>query len=260
MKYHVSELIDVDKIHKLMESFYALTGIPSTLTDLDGTVLKTSGGEMLGAGWKRVCLDFHRKTPESHSMCVESDTVLSSQAINNTACPIYKCHNGIMDAAIPIYIEGQHIVNLFSGQFLLEPPDINYFRKQAARYNYDEDSYIKAVNEVPVLGEQYVQQGLEFLKDLAQLITLMGFKEKQLISYKNELESRVESRTAELKNALDEIKTLRGIIPICSYCKKIRDDEGAWEAFEAYISKHSDAVFSHGACPECCEKILHETE
>lgn len=63
--------------------------------------------------------------------------------------------------------------------------------------------------------------------------------------------NRILYKNIRLQKALDEIKTLRGIIPICSYCKKIRDDKGAWERIEAYISKNSDAQFSHGACPEC---------
>ena len=59
----------------------------------------------------------------------------------------------------------------------------------------------------------------------------------------------------DLQKALDEIKTLRGIIPICSYCKQIRDDKGLWNKMEEYIRDHSEAEFSHGICPECCEKI-----
>ncbi len=55
----------------------------------------------------------------------------------------------------------------------------------------------------------------------------------------------------KLQKILNEIKTLKGIIPICSYCKKIRDDEGAWDRVEAYISTHSEAEFSHGICPDC---------
>jgi CHASE3 domain sensor protein len=58
---------------------------------------------------------------------------------------------------------------------------------------------------------------------------------------------------AELKTALDEIKTLKGIIPICSYCHKIRDDEGAWSRLEAYLEDHSEAAFSHGICDQCME-------
>lgn len=60
----------------------------------------------------------------------------------------------------------------------------------------------------------------------------------------------------ELKKSLEEVKTLRGIIPICSYCKKIRDDEGVWNQLESYIRSHSDAEFTHGACPECYKKQI----
>ena len=61
-----------------------------------------------------------------------------------------------------------------------------------------------------------------------------------------------------LHTSLNEIKTLQGITPICSYCKKIRNDKGAWDIMEAYICKHSDAQFSHGACPECYKKQMEE--
>lgn len=62
---------------------------------------------------------------------------------------------------------------------------------------------------------------------------------------------KVLDKNNKLQKALDEIKTLRGIIPICSYCKKIRNDKGAWDLIEAYICNHSEAQFSHGICPDC---------
>lgn len=63
-------------------------------------------------------------------------------------------------------------------------------------------------------------------------------------------------RVAELQTALNEIKTLRGLIPICTYCKRIRDDRDSWRQMEAYISKHTGARFSHGVCPTCYEKFV----
>lgn len=65
------------------------------------------------------------------------------------------------------------------------------------------------------------------------------------------LERRVAERTAELETALSEVKTLEGLIPVCSNCKQIRDDEGAWHAMETYVSRHTGADFSHGICPDC---------
>lgn len=70
------------------------------------------------------------------------------------------------------------------------------------------------------------------------------------ISYK-----RTVSDMTKLQTALDEIHTLRGIIPICSSCKKIRTDSGAWEQIEVYIRDQSDADFSHGICPDCMKKL-----
>ncbi|MBU2969637.1 hypothetical protein KO527_09795 [Pseudoalteromonas sp. C2R02] len=65
-----------------------------------------------------------------------------------------------------------------------------------------------------------------------------------------------ESLIGKLEKSLQEIKTLKGLIPICSYCKVIRNEEGTWEILESYLSNHSDAQFSHGTCPECLEKEL----
>ncbi len=71
-------------------------------------------------------------------------------------------------------------------------------------------------------------------------------------------EAKLTESNMELKTALEEIKTLEGIISICSYCHSIRDDGGAWNKLESYMSTHSDAQFSHGVCPKCAEEVLAE--
>lgn len=63
-------------------------------------------------------------------------------------------------------------------------------------------------------------------------------------------------REKELEAALEEIKTLTGILPICSYCKQIRNDDGYWQQVEEYIAEHSKAMFSHGVCPSCYRKAM----
>lgn len=64
----------------------------------------------------------------------------------------------------------------------------------------------------------------------------------------------------ELRDALAKVRTLSEMLPICSYCKKIRDDKGYWEGVETYISKHTDTVFTHGMCPVCAEKVMKDIE
>ncbi|MFC1746201.1 hypothetical protein ACFL35_19575 [Candidatus Riflebacteria bacterium] len=62
-----------------------------------------------------------------------------------------------------------------------------------------------------------------------------------------------------LKYSITEVRTLRGIVPICAACKNIRDDKGFWQKVEAYVEKHSEAIgFSHGVCPECVKKLYPE--
>lgn len=77
----------------------------------------------------------------------------------------------------------------------------------------------------------------------------------EMIEARRDHELERERLVTELREALDNVKTLSGFLPICSHCKKIRDDKGYWKAIEEYISQRSDAQFSHGICSECFEKL-----
>lgn len=82
------------------------------------------------------------------------------------------------------------------------------------------------------------------------------FKPLQIhIAARKKAAEEQEKLIAELHQALAEIKTLSGLLPICASCKKIRDDKGYWNQIETYISTHSEAEFSHGICPECMKKL-----
>lgn len=68
-----------------------------------------------------------------------------------------------------------------------------------------------------------------------------------------ELQTKLSERVHELEDALEQVKQLQGILPLCGYCKKIRDDQDYWQNLESYIAAHSEATFSHGVCPDCYE-------
>jgi hypothetical protein len=70
-----------------------------------------------------------------------------------------------------------------------------------------------------------------------------------------ELQQSLADRITQLEDALANVKHLQGILPICSHCKKVRDDQNYWQQVESYISTHTDAQFSHGICPECFDQI-----
>lgn len=80
----------------------------------------------------------------------------------------------------------------------------------------------------------------------------------QDITLRQMIEEERERLIGELKEALENVKTLKGLLPICASCKRIRDDTGYWNQIEEYVRDHTDAEFSHGICPECAQKIYPE--
>jgi phosphoserine phosphatase RsbU/P len=74
------------------------------------------------------------------------------------------------------------------------------------------------------------------------------------------LQERLANKVAELQATLDKVRQLRGLLPICSYCKRIRNDQNYWERVEVYVTEHTDAKFTHGICPTCLEAAKAEFE
>ncbi|MBU1545441.1 MAG: HAMP domain-containing protein [Proteobacteria bacterium] len=96
------------------------------------------------------------------------------------------------------------------------------------------------------------------LDGLARANQLLAGKNVQLereITERKELEQEREKLIAKLQEALAQVKTLSGFLPICASCKKIRDDSGYWKQIESYLSDHADVTFSHGICPDCAKKL-----
>ena len=71
-----------------------------------------------------------------------------------------------------------------------------------------------------------------------------------------ELQTMLERQVVELQDALTRVRQLSGLLPICSYCKKVRDDGNYWQQVEQYVSTHSNVQFSHGICPDCYAKVV----
>jgi len=102
-------------------------------------------------------------------------------------------------------------------------------------------------------GKQWFEAHISPVKQMegqARMVVWIAFNITQLHSALAEKQHLIE----DLQKASKEIKTLRGIIPICSHCKKIRDDKGFWNQLEAYLFKHSEADLTHSICPDCVEE------
>lgn len=80
----------------------------------------------------------------------------------------------------------------------------------------------------------------------------------EMAIYKHRSDAEREKLISELQEALAQVRTLRGCLPICATCKKIRDDKGYWTRIEQYIIEHTDADFTHGICPDCAKKFVDD--
>jgi len=156
---------------------------------------------------------------------------------------------------------------------LSEPSDIIKGLKCGADHfitkPYDKDYLLSHIHYILVNRElrksSVTDMGVEIFfggqkyyitSDRLQIIDLL-FSTYEVVAHKNKELERVNKR---LKKSLETIKTLEGLVPICSRCKKIRNDKGFWQHLEVYLTAHSNVEFTHGICPDCERKLYSEKE
>jgi len=196
MKTNILDLIDFERVDVLLEGFNKTTGFVTAILDLDGKVLSKSG-------WRQMCTHFHRTNPETAKKCIISDTVLSGKMAEGEKYHFYKCLNGLVDVAVPIIIDEEHVANLFSGQFFFEEPDRVFFKKQAEKYGFDETKYLEALKNVPVVSREKVKTAMEFLLDMTHLISEMTFQKLELLELNMTIRSSEERQRMILETAID---------------------------------------------------------
>ncbi len=195
MRHKLIEIIDFNTVNTLLEGFNQSTGFVTAILDLEGNVLSQSG-------WRQICSEFHRIHPETSKKCTISDTLLSEKMGEGEKYHSYECLNGLIDVAVPIIIKGEHVANLFSGQFFFEKPDIHFFKTQAQMYNFDEKAYLDALLKVPVLSKEKVDKAMDFLLNMTQMISEISFQNLELI----ELNEAREKNELALRKHIEERK------------------------------------------------------
>ncbi|TAN47084.1 MAG: PAS domain S-box protein [Methylococcaceae bacterium] len=202
----LAQLIDFGQLNQVFEDFLAVVGLPVALLDLNAHVLASSR-------WQRLCMEFHRVNAATCARCIESDISLANAMRQGREYAIYRCRNGLTDCAAPIVIEGRHIANLFIGQFLLTPPDIDGFKRQAAEFGFDEAHYLDALAEVPVIAEDKLPAILRFLTGFAHWVVNTSLAQKRNQAMQEQLEQRVQERTRELFHSRQMLQLVLDTIP-----------------------------------------------
>ncbi|AMK76058.1 MULTISPECIES: diguanylate cyclase [Methylomonas] len=193
-----AELVDLVSLQTLMDDLHRVIGISNAIIDTDGIVITN-------AGWQDACVKFHRVNHDTCSNCIESDTALAEKMLQGETFAIYKCLNGLVDSAMPIIVDGQHVANIFTGQCFIEPPDLEFFRGQARHCGFEENSYLQSISKVPVIPKQRLETITKMYAQLAQAFAKHGadrLRQKQAVAelaeLNNELNRRVEERTEQL--------------------------------------------------------------
>lgn len=198
-----------------MENFNRAVGVANAITDVDGNVLASSG-------WQEVCAKYHRVNPVTYGRCIESDTAFVKAALKEAPFAIYTCPNGLTDTAAPVIIDGQHVANIISGQFFTAPPDLEFFRKQAQKFGFDEKDYLAAIEAVPVISEERARTLTRLYADFANMLATDGMSrlrqqeaENRLLALDQELARCVQEKTAELSEHNRQLLLEKKVLQNC---------------------------------------------
>ena len=211
----LKKVLSSNNTNDLFHTFSSLMdGVPIAIIDLQANVLASSN-------WQDICVKYHRANKQTCAKCLESDTELANNLIEGKNYSIYECKNGMVDCASPIIVQYHHVANLFIGQFLLKKPDMSFFRAQAAKYNFNEEEYLKDLSKVSIIDKAKSEKILSYMTGFSNLLASMAMerhlsegkerihrdilvKKNQELEYLNKnLEKSVENRTQQLKEAKD---------------------------------------------------------
>lgn len=223
-----SDLIDPQFLQEMMTKFYKATRIPIGIIDVAGNIIA-------GTGWQKICTHFHRVNPDSCQNCSESDNFITNHLFDDVPYIQYKCKNGIWDCAVPIVARDIHLATLFVGQFIYDDEQIDekFFRNQAKKFSFDEREYIDSLRDMRIFTRDEMTAIMAYYSGFAKLISNYAFNNLELSQ---------------------RLKQLQVLLPICSNCKKIRDDSGYWKQIDEFMESNSDIIFEQEECPDCKKK------
>ncbi|MDH3359505.1 MAG: DUF3365 domain-containing protein [Desulfobulbaceae bacterium] len=224
----------------------AINEYSPTVTDITGhlTSLKPMRTENGPDDWEREALqNFKKDIPKQEKLEFMN---IDNQPFLRLIRPLFVTKECLHCHAVQGYKEGD-----IRGGVNINVPMTPFLKR--------EQQYIKMTGSSLILLWIIGLAGIVFGKlGLRKQIHHQDLAEQEIRNYRDNLEILVEERTRELKESVEKVKILNGMLPICASCKKIRDDKGYWNQIEAYIGKHSDATFSHGICPDCAKTLYPE--
>jgi PAS domain S-box-containing protein len=210
----LSNILDTEAIQALMEDFTSLTGMTVAILDLQGKVL-------VATGWQDICTKFHRVHPQAAKNCTQSDLFLA-QNLRPGEYVAYKCQNHLWDVAIPLFIGGKHVSNVYTGQFFYddEPVDEQLFIDQAGEYGFDQEQYLSALYRVPRISRARVKPLMDFLTKFSAMISKLSFSNLKLAKAMSE-QRQIE---AALRQSKEHFRRVIKLSPVPVLIINLRGD------------------------------------
>lgn len=192
--YKFSDLIDIVEFEKLLESFFKATGVPNGVIGNDGEIISQ-------AGWIDACSLFHRVNSQSNLCCIKSNLKLMEK-LNEGQVSHSLCKNGLLDYATPLIIEDKIIATIFLGQVFDKAPDMTFFKNQAKKYNYDEEKYLEAISNVPIISIQQIESLMDCMVRITKMLSESGLSKLRQKKLEYNLDKSTKQKI-ELKDILD---------------------------------------------------------
>ena len=208
-RYGIGDVVDLCQLRRIFEEFSEATGFTVGFLDHPGMNI------LIAAGWRDICTGFHRGCPASEAVCLKSNRHLLDHLEEAGKVVIEPCGHGLVDCATPIIVKGKHIASLATGQLFLKEPDLEWFKQRARLFGFDEEAYLKAVREIPVVSEERLRIVTALLGEIALILSQNGYtnliaKEEAVrleneISRRRLLEEELEREHTQLLTIFDQM-------------------------------------------------------
>lgn len=186
---HLSELLDIESVQVIQDSFSKMTGMASVLTDENGTPITK------GSNFTTFCYELTRRSAIGKARCEKCDRSGAKETMKSGRVTVYQCHAGLCDFAAPIIVDGRFMGAFVGGQVLLQKPDEDQIRQVAWDLGIDPEAYVSAVRKIPVISKEKMEEAAGFLYKVANVMSTMAYT-----SYINLVRNREFKNVTKMKN------------------------------------------------------------
>lgn len=195
----IANLLDVDSLQAVQDSFSELVGVAAIITDNDGNPVTK------GSNFTDFCSNYVRMSPKACALCEQCDRDGGAIAITEGKANVYHCHAGLLDFAAPIKVGDTIIGSVVGGQVLTEKPDEDKLREDAIRYGINPDAYVAAASKVNIVPKEKLNTAADFLFIMSKMLSESAYKVY-------EQKQHIEALQSETGKASETVKVLGGEI------------------------------------------------